>query len=149
MINQRQVNTLKRMLTGLPKKIRNKILREELRRAAKTLIAPSRTATPVRTGQLRKSVKVRSVKSRGNKAIQFGVGYSGKNFQGDTFYGSFLEFGWKVGKRPSRASKALDTRKKIPARRMLGKVAESKGPALLSSAANRIIIRIQQEAKNG
>jgi HK97 gp10 family phage protein len=153
-LNQRQVAVLNRMLTGLPKKIRNKILREELRKAAKTLIAPSKAATPVRTGKLRKSVKVRSVKNAkgtkaANKSIQFAVGYSDKNFQGDTFYGSFLEFGWRVGKRQSKAKKAIDTRKKIPGRRMLGKVAEAKGPALLASTGSRILLRIQQEAKNG
>jgi HK97 gp10 family phage protein len=142
MIDQKQVLQLTRMLNTLPKKIRNKILREELRRSAKELVAPSKAATPVKTGRLRKSVKVRAKRSR--KAVQFTVGFNDKNFQGDTFYGAFLEFGWKAGKRNKG-----NTRKQIPAKRILGKVAESNGPRLIDSAINRIGDRVLQEARNG
>jgi hypothetical protein len=143
--NERQLARLNRMLLQLPKKIRNKVLRVELRRAAKELVKPNKDATPVRTGLLRKSVKVRSIRSRTD--IGFTTGYSEKNFVGKTFYGAFLEFGWKAGKRPSRTQK--DNRIKIPARRMLGKVAEAKGPSLLVSARTRIMLRIAEEARNG
>jgi hypothetical protein len=153
-LNPRQVARIERMLRTLPTKIRNKILRQEMRKEAKTLVAPAKAATPIQTGRLRKSVKVRALKNAkgtkaANRSIQIGVGYSNKNFQGDTFYGSFLEFGWKLGKRPSRASKATDNRRQIPGRRMLGKVAEQYGPGLLTRLANAIGLRIQQEARNG
>lgn len=147
-LNARQVDKVNRMLLTLPKTIRNKILRQELRKFGKELVAPSKAATPVATGKLRKSVKVRAQK-RSRSSIGVVVGYSEKPFTGDTFYGAFLEWGWRLGKRPSKAGKANDTRPTIPGRRMLGKVAEARGPGLLSRLAVAIGLRIQREARNG
>jgi HK97 gp10 family phage protein len=148
-LDAKQVAKIERMLLRLPKGIRNKILRQELRKGAKTLVPPSKSATPVETGKLRRSVKVRAVK-RSRKSVGVLVGYNDKAYAGDTFYGSFLEWGWRQGKRPSRAirGKAGDTRKEIPGRRMLGKVAEAKGPALLDSVIKQIAQRIEAEARN-
>ena len=148
-LDAKQVAKINRMLTALPKKIRNKILREELRKGAKTLLPASKAATPARTGKLRRSVKVRAVK-RSRKAVGVLVGYNDKAYAGDTFYGAFLEWGWKQGKRPSRAVQggASDNRKEIPGRRMLGNVAEAKGPGVLDAVINQIASRIQTEARN-
>ena len=147
-LNPRQVDKINRMLLTLPKAIRNKILRQELRKFGKELVAPSKAATPVRSGKLRKSVKVRAQK-RSRSSVGVVVGYSEKPFTSDTFYGAFLEWGWRIGKRPSRAAKATDNRAQVPGRRMLGNVAEAKGPGLLSRLAVAIGLRIQQEARNG
>jgi HK97 gp10 family phage protein len=148
-LDAKQVAKINRMLTALPKKIRNKILREELRKGAKTLLPASKAATPARTGKLRRSVKVRAVK-RSRKAVGVLVGYNDKAYAGDTFYGAFLEWGWKQGKRPSRTVRggASDNRKEIPGRRMLGNVAEAKGPGVLDAVINQIASRIQTEARN-
>jgi HK97 gp10 family phage protein len=143
----RQIGKIRSMLINLPKKIRNKILREEMRKAAKTLVAPAKAATPVLSGKLRKSVKVRAAKKL-KQSIGVTIGYSEKPFTGDTFYGAFLEWGWRIGKRPSRAKRATDTRTQVPGRRMLGNVAESKGPGLLSRLIVAIGLRIQREARN-
>jgi hypothetical protein len=147
-LNARQVDKISRMLLTLPKAIRNKILRQELRKFGKELVAPSKAATPARSGKLRKSVKVRAQK-RTRSSVGVVVGYSEKPFTGDTFYGAFLEWGWRIGKRPSRSAKANDNRTQVPGRRMLGKVAEAKGPSLLSRLAVAIGLRIQREARNG
>ena len=149
-LNPRQVARIERMLRTLPKTIRNKILRQEMRREAKTLVAPSKAATPVKTGKLRKSVKVRAQK-RSRKGIGVFVGYSDKPFVGDMFYGAFLEWGWRIGKRPNKkiAGTSADKRKQVPERRMLGNVADKYGPGLLTRLANAIGNRVQQEARNG
>lgn len=148
-LDAKQVAKINRMLTALPKKIRNKILREELRKGAKTLLPASKAATPARTGKLRRSVKVRAVK-RSRKSVGVLVGYNDKAYAGDTFYGAFLEWGWKQGKRPSRVVRggASDNRKEIPGRRMLGNVAEAKGPGVLDAVITQIASRIQTEARN-
>jgi HK97 gp10 family phage protein len=147
-LNKKQVADLKRMLVVVPKKIRNKILRKELRAAAKALIAPSKSATPVKTGTLRKSVKARSARSR--KAVAMRVGFSDKAFTGDTFYGSFLEWGWQVGKRPSKtiAGTEKDTRTQVKPRFILKRVAERLGPALMEKALQNIRRLIALEARN-
>lgn len=147
-LDKKQLEAIRRMLVQLPRKVRNKILRQELRKAAKALVEPSKAATPVRTGRLRKSVKVRAAKVKGGVGVN--VGYGEKNFTGQTFYGSFLEFGWRVGKRPNKkiAGTELDKRTQIPGKRILGKVAEKYGPELLNKATLAIAKRVEQEAKN-
>ena len=148
-LNQQQVARVRRMVEQFPKKIRNKILRQELRKAAKTLVAPSKAATPVQTGKLKRSVKVRAVK-RSRKAIGVVVGYSDKAYTGQTFYGAFLEWGWKAGRRVSRSKNrtAPDTRTEIPGRRILAGVAERRGPSVLDSAIAEIAKRVEAEARN-
>lgn len=147
-LDKKQTQAVKRMLAQLPKKIRNKIFRQELRKSAKKLVAPSKAATPTRTGKLKKSVKVRASNKKGSIGIR--VGYGEKSFTGETFYGSFLEFGWRVGKRPSKnvAGTDSDKRTKVPGKRMLGKVAEKEGPALLDAAVASIAKRVIEEARN-
>jgi HK97 gp10 family phage protein len=145
-----QVRALQRMLENVPKKLRNKILRQELRKGAKILVPPSKAATPVRTGTLRRAVKVRAQK-RSQKSVGVFVGYSEKGFTGDTFYGAFLEWGWRGGKRLSAAqirSGRTDTRVKQPGRFFLTRVANRRGPAVLTSVIKAVSKRVETEAKN-
>ena len=147
---QNQVRALQRMLENVPKKLRNKILRQELRKGAKSLVAPSKAATPARTGKLRRAVKVRAQK-RSQKSVGVFVGYSEKGFTGDTFYGSFLEWGWRGGKRLSAAqlrSGRADTRVKQPGRFFLTRVATTRGPAVLNAVIKSVSQRIETEAKS-
>jgi hypothetical protein len=147
-VDEKQARAVDRMLKNLPKGIRNKILREELRKSAKSMVGPAKAATPLgETGRLRKSVKVRAMK-RSRKSVGVVVGYGDKSFSGTTFYGSFLEWGWRIGKRPSRANKATDTRKKVEGRFMLTRVAEKLGPGVISRALTAIGYRITVEARN-
>ena len=166
-LNARQVDRIVKMLTGMPAKIRNKILRRELRNAAKKLKPSARSATPVASGKLRRSVKVRAAK-RSRKGIGVLVGYNDKPYSGDTFYGAFLEWGYRWGKRrsaktilrESRRRRRLtdaqraqvkaenDTRKKIPGKYMLTKVADANGPAVLDQAIVAIGKAIQDEDRN-
>lgn len=94
-----QSKNLLLQLKRLPINIQRKVLREESRRTAKTILLPvARKRVPKQTGILRKSIKVRSLKrSRVRTGVR--IGYSAKDFVGDTFYGSFLEYGWRLGKR--------------------------------------------------
>jgi HK97 gp10 family phage protein len=161
-----QVRALQRMLENVPKKLRNKILRQELRKGAKALVPPSKAATPARTGKLRRAVKVRAQK-RSQKSVGVFVGYSEKGFTGDTFYGSFLEWGWRGGKRKSgvevlggrkkrrftqeqrdTVQSANDSRVKQPGRFFLTRVATTRGPAVLNAVIKSVSQRIETEAKS-
>jgi len=161
-----QVRALQRMLENVPKKLRNKILRQELRKGAKILVPPSKAATTVRTGTLRRAVKVRAQK-RSQKSVGVFVGYSEKGFTGDTFYGAFLEWGWRGGRRKSGkevlggrkkrrftqeqrdAVQAVnDSRVKNPGRFFLTRVANRRGPAVLTSVIKAVSKRVETEAKN-
>jgi hypothetical protein len=66
--------------------------------ANSVLIGPAKALTPKRSGRLRRSCKVRTLKKRSG-SVGVSVGYSDKEFTGDAFYGGFIEYGWKAGKK--------------------------------------------------
>lgn len=73
----------------------NACLRKATRRAARDLIMPQvKDAVPEDSGNLRDNIKVRAMKKAKGK-IGHTVGFPDPLFQGDTFYGGFLEFGFK------------------------------------------------------
>lgn len=72
----------------------NATMRKACREAVKDIVRPEvLSRIPVDTGLLESQVVVRAVKrSRGK--IGFYVGFPDPLFQGDTFYGGFIEFGF-------------------------------------------------------
>ena len=82
----------------------NKFMRKATREAVKEIVMPKvKARVPVETGELESSLKVRALK-RSRTRLGSGVTLKGgdapgefKNplFSGDTFYGGFLEFGFK------------------------------------------------------
>ncbi len=76
-------------------------VRGALRKAGKKIQASIKANAPRETGQLRKAVKVRAMKrSRVRFGIRVATSPHGRNlFEGEAFYGGFIEFGWKAGKR--------------------------------------------------
>lgn len=87
-------------LAEIPKAMEKKILARAMRDAAKPMLDDAKRLAPVLTGQLRKSIKIRSIKR--NRKGRVGVVISTEKgfFKGETFYGAFLEFGTK--KLPAR-----------------------------------------------
>lgn len=90
---------LQKKLKGLPEKVANKIIRKALRSGAKIIERQAEINAPVLTGQLKKSIKVKSAKRRKKGEIGVSVITGKGDFKGDQFYASFLEFGFKRGKR--------------------------------------------------
>lgn len=96
------VNRVIAELKALEPKVKNKICRQALRKAAKPVATVAKQLAPKKTGQLRKAIKVRAMK-RSRRGVGIEV-LTGKDFfQGDQFYGAFQEFGWHAG--PRKASK--------------------------------------------
>ncbi len=141
-----QTANLLKELKQLPGKVQRKILVQESRKAAKTyLLGQAKNAVPKQTGALRKSIKVRALK-RSRVRVGVRIGMAEKDFAGETFYGSFLEYGWKAGKRRSKAS--VDDRKQIPAKYYLKKVVEQHGDNAQSGFANQVAERIESELQS-
>lgn len=72
-------------------------MRKGCRWGAKIIMSAVKGNTPVETGALRRSLKVKAMKrSRSGVGVmaKFGDGW----YQGETFYGAFIEFGHKIGK---------------------------------------------------
>jgi HK97 gp10 family phage protein len=96
-----------RKLKRLPKKDARRIIRKASRSAAKSILPTAKSNAPVKTGQLRKSIKVRSIKkSRTSIGVRLLV--SEDWYKGDEFYGAFQEFGWKQGKRGTSGRKQIE-----------------------------------------
>lgn len=126
-------------LTGNAKKA----LRNGLRAGAKITTAAARAVAPVRTGQLRRAIRTKAAK-RSRRYIgvktMIGEGY----FKGETFYGAFVEFGWKTGKRhPSLTAIAKQIASRLRAESRALRVA-SKGLSGLAKFGSKF--RQRQEA---
>lgn len=84
-------------------------VKKAMRKAAKPIQKAAQQLAPKRTGQLRRSIKVRAMR---RSRVRFGVRVvtsPGKNlFTGKTFYGAFQEFGWKTGKRGSEKRRPVE-----------------------------------------
>lgn len=104
---------LERLLAALPGRVAGRISRDALRAGAKIIQAADAAAAPKRTGQLARTIKVRSARRRGGRSamlVQTGKGF----FKGDTFYGAFQEMGWRAGKRSLGSS-----RREIPGKHFM------------------------------
>lgn len=79
-----------------------------LRAAAKPVLRDAKAFVDSETGTLEDSLKIRAGKRRRHSVsivVQTGDGF----FKGETFYGAFVEYGHRMGKRPK--SGQADTRR--------------------------------------
>jgi HK97 gp10 family phage protein len=119
-------------LSELENKAANKVTRKALRAGAKVIQTQAQANAPVKSGLLKKSIKVRAGKSR-KGIISIIVGVGKKWFTGPSFYAAFVEFGHKTGKRRSRGKVRArgDSRKEIPGKHFIEQAfGESKEAAL-------------------
>lgn len=91
---------LLKKLKTLEPKIAKKVLRQSLRAGAKIIQTAAKAKAPVKSGQLRKAIKVRAQKRTRRGTIGVNVSVGEKDFAGEVFYGSFIEFG--SSKMPAR-----------------------------------------------
>lgn len=85
-----------RALNGMERKVRNKILRTELKAGAKTLAEASKAIAPVgETGVIKRAIKVKSARTKKGQ-IGFNAEIAkGKNQTDDGWYGPFVDLGTK------------------------------------------------------
>ena len=95
---------LDRKLAGLPDKLAKKLSKQATRKAAKEIVLPRAKAdAPVDTGELEDSLTVRAVK-RSRRRIGHMVTTRDGMFQGDQFYGGFVE--WGTHERQTKSGKS-------------------------------------------
>jgi HK97 gp10 family phage protein len=117
---------LQRKLDELDRKIANTISRQALRAGSKVVLAAAKRFAPIgstsdrggkihKAGTLKRSLKVRAGKRRKGQ-ISFAVQTAAGDYRGDTFYGAFVEYGHKIGKRiRGKGQKHLDAaRRSVP-----------------------------------
>jgi HK97 gp10 family phage protein len=92
------------LLKGLPAKVQKKLSRQATRKAAKEIVLPDAKArVPVNTGDLEESLTVKAMR---RSRTRFGHEVRTKDvfYQGDQFYGAFIEFGTKERRHKSGKS---------------------------------------------
>jgi HK97 gp10 family phage protein len=105
-------------LNRLEPKLKAKIGRKAARKVAKeTVYKTAREKVPVKSGDLKKSIKVRALKrSRKNKhkvgaRVVTGPGF----FKGEQYYGGFVEYGTRrMAAQPFMRPAAIENRKRVP-----------------------------------
>lgn len=76
------------------------VIRQSSREALRPLLTTIKANCPVRSGKMRQSIKIRSLKrSRKMIGATITVGDKEKAYVGKQFYASFIVFGWKAGSR--------------------------------------------------
>jgi len=102
---------LREMLGRLDAKVAKQILRTAQREAAALVRDQAQKNSPVRTGKLRREIKVRVASRMRKGEVGFVVtSGSGKtDFSGEAYYGAFQEWGWRTGAR-KKTSKAVQNR---------------------------------------
>ncbi len=109
------------------KRSASKVIRQSSREALRPLLTTIKANCPVRSGAMRQSIKIRSLKrSRKFVGATITVGDKEKAYVGKQFYASFIVFGWKTGsRRRTREAEsrriARDLRKQSRAAGGLGK----------------------------
>jgi HK97 gp10 family phage protein len=148
---------LLKMLATLEPKLSRKVLRKAIRKAAQPIRDAARAKAPVKTGKLRKSIRLRAAKRLMRGSVGIVVEAGGKDFTGDTFYGSFIEYGFlqnpvvrlddgRIISVTRRMARRME-RKQIPARPFMRPALDENRSRFFSIVRDEVERGIEQIAK--
>lgn len=95
-------------LLELEPKMRRKVLQKAANTAMRPVLVAARANAPKKSGDLRRSIKSKTLKRNRKGYIGQRVITSDDWFKGEQFYGAFQEFGWKTGIRKVREQWLMD-----------------------------------------
>ena len=105
---------VRKQLESLGPRVAKNVLRQAIRPAAKLIQGTAKSLVDVDKGNLKKSIKVRSLKrSRTRVGMTIATSASDNLFKGKTFYGGFLEYGYRRGKRTNEIKRAQKKKKSV------------------------------------
>ncbi len=149
-VELRGMPELMRRLKALPRKTANAALRKGCRAGAKIVTAAAKAAVPVVTGRWREALKTRAMK-RSRKGVGARTTVGAGWFKGETFYAGFVDWGHRVGKRPSKriAGTGADTRAQIPPKHYMKRSAKAVGQRAGDDAVRVAVAEIERTAPHG
>jgi HK97 gp10 family phage protein len=100
-------------LKQLPAKIAVKVLRGALKEAAMPILHAARSKAPVDTGLLVSTIRTSAFMSKRKSLVGVRVGTRAGDYKGESFYASFIEFGFHRGKRTKWVRKPKGRARKI------------------------------------
>lgn len=161
------LDDLKRKMALLVNRVRNKVVSQGLRAGAQPILQEALKRVPVKSGALRASLKIRvnpeKRRSEQSIAVLTGKGF----FRGETYYGGFVHFGHRIGRRSAgilrlQSSKSrargrnaklliqkrierIDTRKRVPAHPFLFQAYDARRDQAATIARDSIVAGINRE----
>lgn len=154
----RGVEEIQRRLRELETRTAKKATRTALRAGAKIILDEARATAPVRTGLVRRAIKVKAGKSsKGMVSVLVQLG--SKMFAGKSFYGAFVNFGHFMGKRLAGRWRGAERKERytaasvaagrvfVPGTHWMERSFESKKNLALEVAQGKLIELIEEEAK--
>lgn len=145
---------LNRKLMSLAPRIAKKVIRQAVRPAAKLIQSAAKSFVAVDTGALKKSIKVRALKRSQTRIGMTVATNAGDNFfKGRTFYGGFLEFGFRRGKRSGALRDYIkatgeDPRGEVPPRPFMKKAFEAQRDQAGAMIVSILRAGIEREASS-
>jgi HK97 gp10 family phage protein len=143
-------------LQALDKKVQGKVSKEALRAGAKIMLPVARQESPVKTGIMRKGIKLRMGKKRKGYvyvSILISEKTADRNYVGKLFYGAMQEFGWKTGARQGRGirrkHKFKAPRRKIEGKHFMKKAFDAKWVQAEKAVVDTLVQGIEREASKG
>lgn len=135
-----------RKLKALPRTVARRVITKAARTAMKPVMKAARDNAPTKTGAMRKAIKLYALKKnrRGNIGIMVALGSKKKWYAGDTFYGAFQEFGWKVGARSGVSKTGTDTRKEIEGKHFVERAYQTHGERALRTFMTEVPREIEK-----
>lgn len=133
---------IERACRELPARLAKKVIRQGLRAGAKVVQSDAQVHAPVDTGRTARAIKVRAGKSRKKNVITMAVIIGKGDYQGGTFYGAFVNFGHKTGKRGSA------NRREIPGKHFMDNALHDKAEQAQTAATTVINAGIEREASS-
>lgn len=128
------VKEVQRAFLELEPKVARKVVRQALRKAVKPIQAAAKADAPVKSGKLKKAIKVRAMRRKKGRIGVLAIIGKG-DFQGETWYGSVQEFGARK-------------RRRIRAKHFMKKAYESKKAQAAAIAEAEIGPGIEREARS-
>ncbi|QDV26746.1 HK97 gp10 family phage protein [Aureliella helgolandensis] len=105
--------TLNAKLASLKTTEAKKLIRKASRTALKPVQEEAKRLAPVKSGRLRRSIKVRALKrSRSRVGSRVTTNGNDNLFKGRIYYGGFAEYGWKAGRRATNADLGVSRQKR-------------------------------------
>lgn len=109
-------------LSKLEREVGAPLLRKALRAGARPVLAAAKALVPKDTGLLESTIKIKSARSRAPGGVAVSVSTAATDFQGQAFYGAFVEYGYRKGSR-----KLGDRRKVVPPQPFMRPAADTAG----------------------
>lgn len=129
---------MRRAVAAMIRKVDAEVVRRALAPAAEIVERAIAAETPARSGRLRRSLATQAGRSKKSRFVTVRM----KAYRGATFYGSFIQYGYRVGSR-----KLGDRRRQVAANPFFSRgVAKSQGPAV-RAIAGRLGRLIQEAAR--